>query len=80
MGKSLSILSLIVETLEAGQRWADERRSSSYEVSQLKGHTRATLIVVSSARKAALLLVPAFYRGADRYLVLINNWCKEITE
>ncbi|KAK6084656.1 DNA repair and recombination protein rad5c [Seiridium cupressi] len=48
MGKSLSILSLIVETLASGQQWAEERRSAD-EVSQLRGHTRSTLIVVSSA-------------------------------
>ncbi|KAI1871434.1 uncharacterized protein JN550_004428 [Neoarthrinium moseri] len=48
MGKSLSILSLIVETLAKGQEWAEERKSKG-EDSHLKGHTRSTLIVVSSA-------------------------------
>ncbi|KAH6647230.1 SNF2 family N-terminal domain-containing protein [Truncatella angustata] len=48
MGKSLCILSLIVETLKNGEEWAVARRSPD-EISQVKGHTRATLIVVSSA-------------------------------
>ncbi|KAI0127862.1 SNF2 family N-terminal domain-containing protein [Xylariales sp. AK1849] len=48
MGKSLSILSLIVETLEEGQIWAAKRKSME-ESGQLKGHTRSTLVVVSSA-------------------------------
>lgn len=50
MGKSLSILSLIVETLEKGQEWAKERRLLEESI-QLKGHTRSTLVVVSSARE-----------------------------
>ncbi|ETS83908.1 hypothetical protein PFICI_05784 [Pestalotiopsis fici W106-1] len=48
MGKSLSILSLIVDTLEKGQSWAENRRSED-RTGPLKDHTRSTLIVVSSA-------------------------------
>jgi SWI/SNF-related matrix-associated actin-dependent regulator of chromatin subfamily A3 len=47
MGKSLSILSLIVQTLEDGQKWAEKRKLE--ENAQVKGHTRSTLVVVSSA-------------------------------
>ncbi|ORY68436.1 SNF2 family N-terminal domain-containing protein [Pseudomassariella vexata] len=49
MGKSLSILSLIVETLEKGQIWASKRRTARDGATKVKGHTRATLVVVSSA-------------------------------
>ncbi|KAF7526827.1 hypothetical protein G7054_g10639 [Neopestalotiopsis clavispora] len=48
MGKSLSILSLIVETFEEAQTWADNRQAEG-RVNDLRGHTRSTLIVVSSA-------------------------------
>ncbi|KAH8668495.1 SNF2 family N-terminal domain-containing protein [Xylariales sp. PMI_506] len=51
MGKSLSILSLIVETLRKGQEWAEKRRSEQ-EAGPIKVQlrcTRATLIIVSSA-------------------------------
>jgi hypothetical protein len=50
MGKSLSILSLIVETLEKGQTWADKRKAEG-RTGHLRGYTRSTLIVVSSARQ-----------------------------
>lgn len=50
MGKSLSILSLIIETLEDGQRWAETQRLVE-EPRHVKAHTPSTLIVVSSARE-----------------------------
>jgi len=47
MGKSLSILTLIVDSLESGTEWAVQQSESG--VSD-KHSTRSTLIVVSSAR------------------------------
>ena len=50
MGKSLSILSLVLRTLGISERWAREDN-------QAEGHTkskrrsRATLVIVPSARK-----------------------------
>lgn len=54
MGKSLSILALIVETLQAAQKWADENQQSlelHEDVLKVKCYSRSTLVIVSSARK-----------------------------
>ena len=52
MGKSLSILSLITKTLEDAHNWAANRSASSTDgISSAKRVFRATLVVVSSARK-----------------------------
>lgn len=52
MGKSLSILSLVIKTLQTAHEWAEKAQMSegSTPKSQDK-YSRATLIVVSSARK-----------------------------
>ena len=50
MGKSLSILALIMKTLEDAQSWADNKNSClSSSASVTKRHSRATLVVASSA-------------------------------
>ncbi|KAL0931446.1 DNA repair and recombination protein rad5c [Colletotrichum truncatum] len=48
MGKSLSILSLIVKTLENGQAWAEQENNSDEKIKDVS-YSGATLIVVSSA-------------------------------
>ena len=50
MGKSLSILALIVETIEDGRNWVEEQKSSE-AVNLSTTPSRATLVVVSSARE-----------------------------
>jgi SNF2-related domain len=50
MGKSLSILTLIVDTLEAGQEWANQQNEN---IDIGKQYSRSTLIVVSSARRSS---------------------------
>lgn len=79
MGKSLCILSLIVETLGEGQKWAAKREKAP-EVGQIKGPTRSTLIVVSSACKTLGGVMKRSCESTDQETVLINNWCKEIEE
>ena len=49
MGKSLSMLSLIVDTLENGHEWASQEQQALERSGSLKQFSRATLIVVSSA-------------------------------
>nr|XP_036578671.1 DNA repair and recombination protein rad5c [Colletotrichum truncatum]KAF6786004.1 DNA repair and recombination protein rad5c [Colletotrichum truncatum] len=49
MGKSLSILSLIVKTLENGQAWAEQENNSDEKIKDVS-YSGATLIVVSSAQ------------------------------
>lgn len=58
MGKSLSILALIVETLLQGHKWAEKQAQSEDSNKQLK-YTRSTLIIVSGACK--------FLRCRDEY-------------
>ncbi|OLN85473.1 putative SWI/SNF-related matrix-associated actin-dependent regulator of chromatin subfamily A member 3-like 3 [Colletotrichum chlorophyti] len=48
MGKSLSILSLIVKTLENGRRWAEQEEQSDEKNKELH-YSGSTLVVVSSA-------------------------------
>lgn len=50
MGKSLSILSLIVKTLENGQQWAEQEEQNNENNKELH-YSGSTLVVVSSARK-----------------------------
>jgi len=47
MGKSLSILTLIVDTSNDGEAWAHQQNESNLVD---RHYTRSTLIVVSSAR------------------------------
>ncbi|CAM1506220.1 Fc.00g058610.m01.CDS01 [Cosmosporella sp. VM-42] len=49
MGKSLSILALIIKTIEDGQEWAEKNRNETHADSEVKEYTQSTLIVVPSA-------------------------------
>jgi SWI/SNF-related matrix-associated actin-dependent regulator of chromatin subfamily A3 len=54
MGKSLSMLALIVRTLDVAYAWAMETNASSQGAQgawALKGRSKATLIVASSDRE-----------------------------
>ncbi|KAF0328442.1 DNA repair and recombination protein rad5c [Colletotrichum asianum] len=48
MGKSLSILSLIVKTLQSGQEWAEQENGNEDKVKDIS-YSGSTLVVVSSA-------------------------------
>lgn len=50
MGKSLSILSLIVKTLDDARNWAVEEENNSEKSKDLH-YSGSTLVVVSSARE-----------------------------
>lgn len=52
MGKSLSILSLIVKTLDDARNWAVEEEKNSEKSKDLH-YSGSTLVVVSSARKSS---------------------------
>jgi SWI/SNF-related matrix-associated actin-dependent regulator of chromatin subfamily A3 len=57
MGKSLSILSLVMKTLRDGHSWAAEEVLPSPEDNiQPKRRVRGTLVIVWSARMSPLLL------------------------
>jgi SNF2 family DNA or RNA helicase len=76
MGKSLSILALIVKTMEGGRSWAEEQKTAE-AVNAIKIHSRATLVVVSSAREFSRTQDTSELR-AKQDLVLINGWLNEI--
>lgn len=48
MGKSLSTLALIVQTLESGHRWVEEKRNEEHTSGKVKRHSHSTLIIVPS--------------------------------
>ena len=54
MGKTLSILALIANTLDDGNEWAQQQNNSAEEKEALK-HSRSTLVVVPSARTRSFL-------------------------
>jgi len=49
MGKTLSILALILESLEAGRSWADAKLSEEQSSSTVRTYTHSTLILVPYA-------------------------------
>ncbi|KAK3315982.1 SNF2 family N-terminal domain-containing protein [Apodospora peruviana] len=49
MGKSLSTLALIVQTLEAGHDWAQKKREEEHTSGKVRRHSHSTLIIVPSA-------------------------------
>ena len=66
MGKSLSILSLIIRTLSEAEQWAASQRSIDEDLHPRK-YSRATLIIVSSARRCS---IPT--RSCDQLAILSN--------
>ena len=51
LGKSLSIIALIIERAPEGRTWAGSSNMLSDTHERIKGFSRATLVIVSSARK-----------------------------
>lgn len=49
MGKSLSILALIMKTLDDGKSWAQQQESSATAEEEIQ-RSRSTLVIVPSAR------------------------------
>jgi hypothetical protein len=52
MGKTLSILALLLKTYEKGQKWAQEKRESEFTETRVRSHSAATLVVVPSGRES----------------------------
>ncbi|RMZ91158.1 hypothetical protein DV736_g1622, partial [Chaetothyriales sp. CBS 134916] len=73
MGKSLSILALIVKTLDDGKEWAQQLNNSAEGNETLK-HSRCTLVVVPSAPHAIRRTTTAFYRTCNS-LHANSRWC-----
>ncbi|KAL6401433.1 DNA repair and recombination protein rad5c [Ilyonectria robusta] len=49
MGKTLSILALVINTIEHGHQWAESRTNEVLSHSEIRHHTHCTLVVVPSA-------------------------------
>ncbi|KAI0193792.1 SNF2 family N-terminal domain-containing protein [Astrocystis sublimbata] len=49
MGKSLSLLALVLETLDEGRNWARQRHNEIWQNSRITKHSRSTLVIVPSA-------------------------------
>ncbi|KAL7924430.1 SNF2 family N-terminal domain-containing protein [Trichoderma austrokoningii] len=62
MGKSLSILALIMKTLEDGKSWAEQQESSTIVEEEIQ-RSRSTLVIVPSA-----LLVYNWINEIEKYL------------
>lgn len=52
MGKTLSILALVIKTIEDGYEWAKENRINEHSHSRVKHHTHSTLIIVPAGCKS----------------------------
>ncbi len=49
MGKSLSLLALLLETLQDGHDWVMQKRSEEHANSRIQRYSHSTLVVVPSA-------------------------------
>ncbi|KAK3349252.1 SNF2 family N-terminal domain-containing protein [Lasiosphaeria hispida] len=49
MGKTLSTLALVIETLEAGQEWAKQKQGEEHTSAKVQQYSHSTLVVVPSA-------------------------------
>jgi SNF2 family DNA or RNA helicase len=77
MGKSLSILALVMRTLDDGQKWADEKNEEYKDRKSVK-FSRSTLVVVSAACKPTLSEPNHVVDTNAEDAVLIDNWINEI--
>lgn len=50
MGKSLCLLALLLDTLDEGRQWAQQKQSEAYHSTGIEKYSRATLVIVPSAR------------------------------
>ena len=83
MGKSLTTLALIVQTLDEGRKWAEEQRNEdqAHLNTKVLQHSHCTLIIVPSACKYNICILEqrvALFLWTNGLAVLINNWDKEI--
>ena len=77
MGKSLSILALVMRTLDQGQEWAKEKNEENKDRKSVK-FSRSTLVVVSAACKPILSEPSHVVDSNAKDAVLIDNWINEI--
>ncbi|KAJ3567630.1 hypothetical protein NPX13_g6703 [Xylaria arbuscula] len=49
MGKSLCLLALLLDTLDEGHQWAQQKQSEAYHSTGIEKYSRATLVIVPSA-------------------------------
>ncbi|KAH7136885.1 SNF2 family N-terminal domain-containing protein [Dactylonectria estremocensis] len=63
MGKTLSILALIIKTVEEGYSWAEERRTEELIHSEIQQHAHSTLVIVPSA-----LIINSWVNEIDMHL------------
>jgi len=49
MGKTLSTLALLIQTMDDGQKWAEMKQNDEHISGKVMGHTHATLVIVPSA-------------------------------
>lgn len=59
MGKTLSTLALMMQTLEAGQKWAEDKRKEEHTNTKTLRHTHSTLVIVPSACEKPPLTRPS---------------------
>ncbi len=64
MGKSLSILALIAKTLDDGNEWAQQQKDGAEDKEAIT-HSRATLVVVPSARRRPSFFLSEWTPGTD---------------
>lgn len=50
MGKTLSMLTLIMKTIDNGKEWAEQQETGA-KVDEMVKRSRSTLVIVPSARK-----------------------------
>jgi SWI/SNF-related matrix-associated actin-dependent regulator of chromatin subfamily A3 len=63
MGKSLSALAVMVQTLEEGRAWAEEQEDGDHKLRKLSHYAHSTLIIVPSACKPFFALPASPGRG-----------------
>jgi len=58
MGKTLSILALLLQTLTHSHQWAQENKDSEFTQTGIQQHCHATLVIVPSGRKFSSQCLP----------------------
>ncbi|KPM46104.1 hypothetical protein AK830_g425 [Neonectria ditissima] len=79
MGKTLSILALVIKTIGDSHAWAEQSMSEEVTHSEIQHYAHSTLIIVPSACKDATpAVLKRFELDADMEAVIINSWVSEI--
>ncbi|TGJ80952.1 hypothetical protein E0Z10_g7821 [Xylaria hypoxylon] len=71
MGKSLCLLALLLDTLDEGRQWAQQKHSEEYHNSAIERYSRATLVIVPSA-----LLINNWLQEVRTHLGGALKWIK----